>query len=520
MKNFPFTIGADPEFNVVSQGRKVDACYTMQKLLEKDPTFNRNNGLDVEGAGNIGWDGCSSTGELRPSPSSNAKGLTENIGKLFAEYVKRINLFDLSTLSFYSSVGGHIHFQLPNTDISDTKIKNLHRQMASFYLPIMMSENKINLELRTKGGYGSLNDFHGDNYFDGPDGEDSVRTYEFRTPSAEWITTPKIAEATIAYLGTVWNEMINHPKNIKKCSDIIYKNDKQGTALQDLLMSDYTTLTRAMFKDIKKHVQTFEFYPEYKEQIDYIFNPEKVMSDKKKVGYNIIEGWNLVQKNKFTKRDLRSKKKFNERAMSIDLDNTRSLINISYNTDPQCDVFANDISNKAAAFKWKLNKTYFLFGLRKGVNEIMAADMAGNIYSGLDKLKTQNDLVAFRDLFNRMNGRFHNNNGRSALRLDFNTGELVKEDVNTIIVGIPYELRMKRDTTPIIDFIYDIENGTKKPVDRNTVELPNEAGGEFHAIMNRTEQDERIVDNTRESRMIEDIVSTAVLSLDLAGPTY
>src|SRR5574343_48392 len=155
MKKFNFTIGADPEFNVVSQGRKVDARYTMCKLLEKDGKFNSNTGLIVEGAGNIGWDGCSSTGELRPDPSNYPKGLAENIGKLFEEYANKINLFDLSTLSFYSSVGGHIHFQLPDTNVNDAKLRKMHRQLASFYLPIMMSENKINLELRNKGGYGN-----------------------------------------------------------------------------------------------------------------------------------------------------------------------------------------------------------------------------------------------------------------------------------------------------------------------------------------------------------------------------
>lgn len=484
MRNFPFTIGADPEFNVVSQGRKVDAQYTMRKLLEKDSKFDSDIGLELGAAGNIGWDGNSSTGEMRPSPANNAKELAENIGKLFKGYAERINLFDLSTLSFYSSVGGHLHFQLPKTDVSDTIIRKYHKQLASFYMPIMMSENKINLELRTRGGYGGINDFHGDNFFGR--GDSRVRTYEFRTPSAEWITTPKVAEATIAYLGTVWNEIINHPRNIAKCNDMIFKTEKQGVALQELMMSEYTLLTQGIFNDIKKNIKTFEFYKDYKDQIDYILNPEKVMKDKMNVNYNIIEGWGLDAKKDFTKRDLNSDKKFQERAKDIDLDTHRTLINITYNSDPQCEMFANEISSRAAAFKWKLKKTYFLFGLRKDIGTVIATDMASGIYAGAIKVQTHQDKDTFITLFQRMGNKFRSNNSRGPIRLDFNTGKLIKEDADTILIGIPYELRMARNIDPIISLIYDIENGTTKPKPYSEMQTTDTENGELYSIMNRT----------------------------------
>ena len=46
--------------------------------------------------------------------------------------------------------------------------------------------------------------------FSYPDGTDGF-TYEFR-PS-EWMTTPKIALATLSYLAVVYHEIINKPRS-------------------------------------------------------------------------------------------------------------------------------------------------------------------------------------------------------------------------------------------------------------------------------------------------------------------
>lgn len=459
MKEFPFTIGADPELNILSQGRKVDACYTMKNLLNNDPQFSKEDGLKVETAGYFGWDGCSSTAELRPKPSATAQGLTANIGKLFSEFVKRISIFDMSTLSFHSSVGGHIHFQLPDIDVSSQRVKNMHKIMSSYYLPIMMSENKINLSLRERCGYGKIKDYHGDNYF----GEDDnkVRTYEFRVPSAEWITSPQICTAVIAFMGTVWNEILNNPKNINK--NLIYKNEKQGEALQSLLLSEYTTLTKEIFNQIKKSIKTFEYYKEYKNEIDYLFNIEKVINDKKKVNYNIVDGWNLMPENKFTKRDITNKAKFTEKALQKNLDEIGAFFNISYNTDPNCNIFATILGQRAAAFNWKLKKDYFLFGLRKGIQSFIIKDSQDNYLAGSEEIKTIGDLDVTEIIFNKMKSRYANSSNRSRpITLDFMTGAISKNTDNSIFIGLPYELRMKQSTNEFLKLIYDIENDTLK----------------------------------------------------------
>lgn len=474
MKAFPFTIGADPELNILSQGRKVDACYTLKNLLKEDPNFNKEKGLSVRNAGWFGWDGCSSTAELRPEPSNTPQGLTEHIGKIFSAFIKRISIFDMSTLSFHSSVGGHIHFQLPDKETSDTKIKNMHKIMASYYLPLMMSENKINLSLRSKMSYGKINDYHGDNRFG--EGDNQVRTYEFRVPSAEWLTTPKVCTAVIAYMATIWNELLNNPKNIDK--DLVYKNEKQGEALQSLLVSEYTTLTKGIFNQIRKSIKEFEYYPHYKDEIDYLFNIEKVINDKKKVNFNIVEGWKLLPENKINKRDIVSKKKFSEKALQKNLDEIGHFFNISYNSDPNCDVFSNILGQRAAAFNWKLKKDYFLFGLRKGIDTFIVKDSKDNYLAGWELIQTKGDFEVIENIFNRMRGKYDSSSNRTRpIVLDFNTGIIKRNNENSIFIGLPYDIRMKQSSSKFLKLIYSIEHDElqKKsvgqidfPLDQNT----------------------------------------------------
>ncbi len=502
MRPFPFTIGADPELNFISQGRKVDACYTMRNLLKNDEKFSTNRGLVIDGAGDIGWDGCTSTGELRPNPSVSPKKLTENIGTLFKEFYNRINLFDMSTLSFHSSIGGHLHFLLPSTKPTDTTIRKWHRIMASFYLPIMMGENKINLELRAKGNYGKISDYHANNEFTQEDGS-KIKTYEFRVPSAEWITHPKICESVIAYMGVVWNEITNNSRSVNKHKELIYKTEKQGEALQQLLVSEYTSLTKNIFKDIQKAIKTFEYYEDYKDQIEYVLDIDQVMKDKKKVNYNIVEGWNLAPTKKTTKRDILSTKKFTEKSLEKNLDEKSRLINISYNSDPNCEIFANTLAQRSVAFNWKLNKTYFLFGLRKGINKLMSFNLKSMPITGQEIIETSEDFEAVSQLYRKMIDRYSaNNRGRSPIRFDFNTGEIIQEKENTILIGIPYEMRMKQETKDFIDLVYDIETDSKKPtmwsqhptVDDNN--FPEEQKGKFWKVMNGKTEEVIMAENT------------------------
>ena len=487
---FPFKLGSDPEFSFVIQGRRVRARDIMRLNLNRKKEFKADDqGFKVEGHGNVGWDGCDSTAELRPKAENDPKLIVEHIRGLITPVHERMPLFEMSTLSLQAPVGGHIHFQLDaETRRSQQKVALIHKKIASFFLPIMMSENKINLRIRAKSSYGSLTDFHGDNHFVTNNGDDEF-TYEFRTPSAEWLTTPKICEATFAYLGTVYNEIINNPNNFKKYADVVYKNEEQAKALHQLAISDYIGITESIFNRIKKAVRTFATYNDYKDQIEYILNPKKVMEDKKKANYDMTIGWNLKAPVKApTVKQLLSDKAFAKAASGINLDEMAPLINITYNDDTNVSLFTKELSEKSIAFNWKLKQNYFIFGLRKGVDKAIVFDQDKNILKGLEMIETTSDKTALEDMVKRMINKYNSQSG--AKTIDPYTGEI--KNNSFIAVGLPYEERLAKNTKNFLHLIYQLEKGRLKPelARKSLIEdnsAANSARGKFWKIMNNEE---------------------------------
>jgi hypothetical protein len=87
-KQFKFKIGADPEFVLTMQGRKVDARQTMELMLKGKEGLKYNeskSGFDCGEFGNIGWDGASSTAEIRPAAALDPKEVTNNIANMLRE---------------------------------------------------------------------------------------------------------------------------------------------------------------------------------------------------------------------------------------------------------------------------------------------------------------------------------------------------------------------------------------------------------------------------------------------------
>lgn len=502
-KEFPFTMGADPEFNITMQGRRIKASDTLNAILGKDSEFSmerdRGMGYLYKDKGELGWDGNAPTGEIRPNPSKTADGLADNIGSIFEAFCKKNPLFDISTLSYFGSVGGHIHLSVPEPYQSEQKVRGIHKKLVSFYIPIMLSENKINIALRLKSNYGRMSE----NRIEWKNQEDQSRVllYEFRTPSAEWMTTRKTAIATLAYVGTVYNEIINHPKKISKYADLFYKTEKQADALQQLALADYKTLTIAIHKRIRDAVRTFEFYKEYKEEIEYILNPKKVIADKIQANYNVPEGWGFKDNVKNpSKKDLVNKKKIKELAQDMNLDLVTSLVNITYNDDTNVAIYAKTLAERVAVFNWKLKNTYYLFGLRKGIQNYVAYDIKGSLYEGQEMIKTKSDLAAIYTLFNRMKDKFiraTNNNQ------EFNQNQIINgENGSTVIIGIPYDTRIEGDLKSFLNLIYDIEKQKESPVvmtEANFKNLEQDNGktaknkGEIYQILNRTSEQPDVV---------------------------
>lgn len=494
-KTLNFKIGADPEFVMVMQNKKVDAKKTME-LMVKGLT-EKNGGFEVPGAGNFGWDGASSTGEIRPNAEDHPQKITSNINKLFKEMIKYIKICDLSTISEYSSVGGHIHFQIPKGETwSIDKRNNVHRKLASFFLPIMISENKTNLALRLTQGYGAVKDSRYEEKFKYPDGTPGY-TLEFRCPSAEWLTTPKITRSTFAYMATIYNEIINNPKNMNKFSDIIYRSDKQGDALQTLTILEYDTLTDALLSKIKKYIKTFELYNQYKTEIEYILNPSKVIKDKKKADYNISIGWGLVKKEAPKKKEfLASDKKIEEISKTKDFDMLKNIINIHYNNDTNVSIFAEALKNRIIAYNWKIRNNYFIFGMRKGLKNMIIRNAKGNYITGINDVKTILDDDQITKLFQKMQVKFNNSEASTRINtLDFTTGKIKDIRESIILIGLPYEQRIKKDTKEFLSFIWDFEANKLKEQDIKNKEIiydidkPVEERGEIYKILTKqTEQ--------------------------------
>lgn len=506
-KEFEFTIGADPEFVLTMQNKKVDAKQTIKLMLSNKTTpqtkieLNKNrDGYNIDKFGDIGWDGAESTAEIRPTASNNPTTIVNNIQQIFKTFIKHIQICDLSTISEFSSIGGHIHVEIPKEQ-KWTRIKRdiIQKRIASFCLPLLISENKTNLNLRLRQGYGSLNDFKIAQHFKYPDGIPGF-TLEIRSPSAEWLTTPKLAQATLAYIGVIYHEILNHPKHFTKFENLIHKNEKQGDALQMLSIMKFDLLTDTILRTTKKYIKTFEKYETYKQEIEYIFNPKQIIKDKQKANYNITIGWNLLDKTQQpTKKDiLTSKKRIQTIANKKDFDTLKKVMNIHYNNDTNVALFAETLKDRIAAFNWKIKNNYFIFGIRKGIPEIIARNLKNEqITDNHQSIKTKSDKISIDNLFYTMNHKFNLHNQSNNITIDFITEKPKDLKEKIITIGIPYEMRTKENFKPFLSLIWAIETNsiTKPPkydlIDDNSKKESQK--GELYKILTKQTQTQQII---------------------------
>lgn len=460
---FPFKLGADPEFNFVVQNRhtgRLRADSLMKDFFsDKRPT---SGGFNIAG-GNAGWDGNSATGEIRPKPENSPSGLTANIGKMYAEICKRSpSAVKISVRSDTAPVGGHIHFELDeeSKNMSDAKARIVQKRLSTFYTPIALGEDQANQALRLQTSYGRFNDFRREN----------GKTYEYRTPSAEWQLTPKICEATLAYLGTVWFEAVHRPKSFTKL-EALYPNDRAGNAVQQLLMSRYTLLGKAIIGEIKKVIKNFEYYPMFKDEIDYILNYEKVLKDKQKSLFCINLGWEFQESRQPTKKLINNETQIRKRLNNIDIDRWLELFKIPYNPDTNVKDFVDALKRRILAFDWNLKNEYYMFGMRKGIAKPIVMNGNFQFVVGGDQIKTIRDRDAVVETFKRMKQRM-----QRAFRV---------APEKSMIIGLPYDDRMKKNIRPLIEMIYDMEKTEveasihKDSELKNDVEEPQENWGEI-----------------------------------------
>lgn len=435
MPDLKLRTGADPEFSVLWNGQRVAAHQVIANLFKGDSRL-RSSTLKTAG-GELGVDGCAETGELRPLPHLNPIEVAKNIGMCLKEFADKGPGFDLTTLSLWAPIGGHIHLELPENS-TDVKMNLWHRQLMSFYLPIMMSEEKASIKIRMSR-YGQITDKRG------PEG--SRRTMEVRCPSAEWITTKRIAEAVLSYMAVVWNEVVHHPKNLP--TELILKNEKQEMALQDMAVNEFDIATNSILREIGRAVRKFEMYEAFKDQIEYVLKPHAMLSDKRAVSYSINEGWGFSKNTRrLTKRLFLGVQKDGP---SID----GETFDIFHNDDMRTGLYAEELRKKIASGT-KLNHSYYIFGLKKGINGMLLAKKG--IYYKTPDYATQSDIDAIRNTVQKMESK-SSTHDKEKTTLDYAHGRVQREMQKCVLVGIPYDIREKSDLKPFLELIWQFEKG-------------------------------------------------------------
>ncbi len=182
------TIGADPEFTIHSSNNPTERDNFIPALrILPDPHYNNK----------LGHDGCSSTGELRPTPSTDPFRVYQSLDKIIHRLGKLHNDKRFFTSGVTSNpVGGHIHFG--NLPFTSDQIKAITRSLDSLLFPVIfcLENENYSLERRGRSNYGKPGDIRNQ-----PHG------FEYR-PLASWITSPITTKGTLATAYAIADETL------------------------------------------------------------------------------------------------------------------------------------------------------------------------------------------------------------------------------------------------------------------------------------------------------------------------
>ena len=453
-KNFelPFLIGSDPEFLVFFGHNSTPAAdlfanYLGGRAKLKTVPIDRGGGYEIGDHGNVGWDGHIQTGEIRPTAEKTVQAHVKHIGEILKTVHEHIPFISISTLSITSTVGGHI--QLDGSEEmwrSEARKSRITKLLATFLMPILASEHKICTGSRG-GQYGKLED----NRF-AQRGSNWV--WEVRGPSAEWIVTEKIATATLAYISAVWQEIIHRDVALMQ-TEVALKTTQQIQGMYTAILSDYRPVRDGIIKSVAETVRGFEFYKEFKDEIEFILDYKSVFEEKKKHGWDPMRGWGFDNAKTPTKKDLLATKKVAEKAKQINMDLMDTSFSVSFNDDYNVSLFADALTERIAALGWKLKKEYYLFGLKKGVQGYLAHDAETKNFYSMPTNKPKEQTVA---TVSKMRDKYQQGSRFNMLRIDPKTGFTRSSFRDVVIIGLPYNLRQKKDIKSLIDLIWRIES--------------------------------------------------------------
>ncbi len=469
-KLLPFKVGADPEF----AGFANQTSISFSSLVPS--TFGKKYGdtIKIPKVGQVGTEGSSL--ELRPVATNSPTEMADNMGRMFKELLAANPWLTISPLTISAPIGGHIHLEIPTrftNPPTDPKIQKAKRILMTYLLPILAAEHLESAYARFNGAasgvYGKLDDFR----IEMKDPANSTYTLEIRSITPEWAISHKLTEATFAYIGTVWNEILNDKLDIKTNKALI-KNGSQSEIIQKSVFMDYTFLTDAIINEIKNHITTFELYPEFKEQCDFILDKKAVLAEKAAAGWNINGGWLPKEEKTLTKENILDEKNVVDLLKQANIEGKDSEYRVSYWKDVNAVIFKNALVERIMVLKWQLKYNYAIYGLKKNDtrNKILATTLTPSgvmVYSHPDNInhedvrsiterKTEQAKVVKRD--------------EGYLPLDPLTGEVYGTDTqkSTILIGIPYATRIEKDTKDFLSIIWDIENNILPA--KNLSEIP------------------------------------------------
>jgi len=480
----PISIGSDPEFLLYTKNKEFAPAYeTIKKLIFND---NSNNvvPIQIENKGEYGWDGANRTGEIRPKPSNDIETATDNLKQIITKMHQDLPNLTPTTLSINMPIGGHIHLDRIltekekklekssyNFDSSNTRTKQITTNIAAFLIPIVASEHALSGYNRSiNSSYGKLNDMRTD--IRGREHKNVV--HEIRGLSAEWLTTERTAKATFAYLTCVWNEINKETDTITK-SNITIKTPKQLQRIQELVTLKDPIVLQGYTKLIKKEIKNFELYQQFKEEIDFILSPEKVKKEKEQNDYNIFKGWGLIKntptniKTKtITKEQLLKKITSKEIQNKNEIENIGNQINILENGDYKTSQFAEKLYETTVLNDINLKNRYFIFGLKKETKGYLIKNISEKTFREIPQNKTKEQIKNITEAMTLKVASNHRNY-KTINTLNPLNGKVETDQKSLVIIGIPYETRLKENYKEFLLKIYKTEKNKQPKINIETV---------------------------------------------------
>ena len=158
------TVGADPEFVFIFRNNGEPASAI--NLLGQSEIVIGNNPTSI-----LGWDGHSTTGELRPGYSNSPDQVVNNIHALFNQLPVRISQFSNRYQIFAGSgvlgnaTGGHIHIGGYQPTLGTEGRASISQLLDTFLLPVALAISEPEPVLaRLRLGYGSWNEYRSQNW--------------------------------------------------------------------------------------------------------------------------------------------------------------------------------------------------------------------------------------------------------------------------------------------------------------------------------------------------------------------